>query len=104
MPDLNFQQFSTVQSAQSPTSPNTLAMAATIAPTNFLTFLSGTVPLATITPPVTGAHVLAFVATTAATTIATLTTGNIQLASTWVPNKVLLMTYDPNTAKYYPSY
>lgn len=104
MSDLNFQNFSTVQSAQTPTLPNTMAMAATIAPTNFLTFLTGTVPVATITPPVTGAHMLAFIATTAATTAVTVTTGNIILASTWVANKVLYMTYDPSSAKYYPSY
>ncbi len=103
MPDLNFQQLSTVQSISEP-GPNTLAMAATIAPSNFLTFLTGTVPVATITPPVTGICTLAFVATTAATTAVTVTTGNIAIATTWVPNKLLLMTWDPLGNKWYPSY
>ena len=103
MSDLNFQNLSTVQSIEQPL-PVTMAMAATIAPTTFLTFLTGTVPVATITPPVTGSCVLAFVATTAATAAVTVTTGNIILASTWVPNKALLMTYDPSSAKWYPSY
>ncbi len=101
--DLNFQKCSTVQSNEQPL-PVTMAMAATIAPSTFLTFLTGTVPVATITPPVTGSCMLAFVATTAATTVVTLTTGNIIIASTFVPSKVLYMTYDPSSAKWYPSY
>ena len=103
MSDALFQNLSTVQDNSQPL-PVTIAMAATIAPTTFLTFVTGTVPIATITPPVTGSCVLAFVATTAATTAVTVTTGNIILATTWVPNKALLMTYDPSSAKWYPSY
>lgn len=100
--DLNFQQMSTVQS-QIQQKPVTLASAATIAPTTFLTNVTGTVPLATITPPVTGSHMLALRFTNASPGV-TGTTGNIGIATTTVLNKVLFMCYDPIPAKYYPSY
>ena len=100
--DLNFQKLSTVQNGLMPT-PVTLASAATIAPTTFMTTVTGTVPVTTITPPVTGSHMLAFRFTTASPGV-TGTTGNIGIASTTVVNKILLMCYDPVAAKYYPSY
>jgi hypothetical protein len=103
MSDLNFQNISTVQSNEQP-APVTLASAATIAPSTFLTFLTGTTSIATITPPVTGSHLLALVSTDSGTTNATVTTGNIIKASTFVQNKALLMVYDPVGNKYYPSY
>lgn len=102
--DLNFQNFSTVQSIQQP-KPATIASAATIAPVGFLTVVSGTVPITTITPPVTGQHMLAFRFSVAATQgPVTGTTGNLALSTTTVTTKFLLMVYDPNSAKYYPSY
>lgn len=100
--DLNFQNISTVQNSLQP-KPVTIASSATIAPTGFLTFISGSVPLATITPPVTGQHLLGFIATSASPGV-TATTGNIAIATTVVLSKLLLMAYDPITAKYYPSY
>lgn len=100
--DLNFQKMSTAQSAAMGTAV-TLASAATIAPTTWLTFVTGTTQVATITPPVNGIHSLVLVFTNASPG-ATLTSGNIQLATTVVQNKALMMTYDPGTAKYYPSY
>lgn len=100
--DLNFQNLSTVQNLLQP-KPVTIASSATIAPTTFLTFVSGSVPLATITPPVSGAHLLGFIFTSASPGV-TATTGNIAIATTTVLSKMLLMGYDPNTAKYYPSY
>jgi hypothetical protein len=103
MSDLNFQNISTVQSGLQPT-PATLASAATIAPSTFLTFLTGTTSIATITPPVSGSHMLCLVSTDSGTTNATVTTGNIIKASTFVQNKALLMVYDPVGNKYYPSY
>ena len=103
MSDLLHQNFSTVQSQLQP-NPVTMAAATTIAPSTFLTFLTGTTSVATITPPVSGCHMLALVSTDSGTTNATVTTGNIQLASTFVRYKALLMTYDPASAKYYPSY
>ena len=103
MSDLLHQNFSTVQSQQQP-NPVTMAAATTIAPTTFITFLTGTTSVATITPPVTGQHMLCLISTDTGTTNATVTTGNIALASTFVTKKALYMAYDPATAKYYPSY
>ena len=103
MSDLLFQNISTVQSQQQP-NPATLASATTIAPTTFVTFLTGTTSIATVTPPVTGSHMLCLVSTDTGTTNATVTTGNIAKASTFVQNKALYLAYDPATAKYYPSY
>lgn len=95
--DLNFQQISTVQDGKQP-KPVTLTAAATIAPTTFLTRLSGTTAVATITPPVTGSHMLAIVAGT--TTAAFTTSGNIVGITTADTTAPSLFIYDPITAKY----
>jgi hypothetical protein len=99
MSDLNFQAFSTVQSDQQQ-NPNTIASAATITPVTLLTYVTGTVAVATIVPPVTGQHMLALIYTDATPTAMT-TTGNI--ASITVPtiNLPTLMFYDPALKKYY---
>ncbi len=100
MSDLNFQQFSTVQS-KSQTPPNTIASTTTIAPSNFLSLVSGTVDIATVTPPVTGAHMLTLVFTHT-TPGDLLTTGNILVGSTTLTQNVpVLLFYDPNQAAYY---
>lgn len=82
----------------------TIASASTIAPTQYITFISGTTAINTITPPSSvssGGGALILIPTGAFTTT---TSGNIALASTAVPNKVLIMAYDSATAKWYPSY
>ena len=100
MSDLNFQQLSTVQDKPM-LLPATIASTTTIAPTTFLTFISGTTDIATITPPVTGSVLLAFVWTTTSPG-SFLTTGNIAVGSTTlVQNKMNLLCYDPSTAKWY---
>lgn len=99
MADLNFQNFSTVQSNQQPM-PTTIASAATIAPTGFLTILSGTTQLETITPPVSGVHLLAFVFTNAAPGVF-LTSGNILTAVTPTQNVPTFLLYDPLQQAYY---
>lgn len=99
MPDLNFQDISTVQSNLQP-KPVTLASAATIAPTTFITFVTGTVTIATITPPVSGQHMLILIFTNASPGI-TLTSGNIQRAATPIQNVPTIFVYDPLTAKYW---
>lgn len=101
MSDLLHQNFCSHQSNEQP-GPVTQASATTLAPTTLITFLSGTTSIATITPPVTGQHRVVLIATV--TTLATVTTGNIALATTLVANKALELFYDPNGAKYYPSY
>lgn len=99
MPDLNFQDLSTVASGQQP-KPATIASAATVAPSTFLTFISGTVAIATITPPVTGAHMLVFVFTTTTPTAFT-TTGNIKAVATPTTNLPVVLVYNPIEGKYY---
>lgn len=99
MPDLNFQDLSTVQSALQP-KPTRMPCAATIAPSTFLTFLAGTTAIATITPPVSGAHMLVMVFTTNQSG-QWATTGNIISGTTTANLDVpQLLFYDPVTAKY----
>ena len=81
------------------TAPLTLASAATIAPSTFLTLLTGNTGIATITPPVPHAHMLALVF---AGTAGVLATGNINIAVAGVVGQVMLLVYNPTTAKYYP--
>lgn len=106
MSDLNHQNIASVQSKLQP-GPVTVAAAATINPSTFLTIVTGTTAIATITPPVTGSHLLAVVV--AVTNFSGfLTTGNILVASitnsTVWSNKVNLFVYNPLTAKYHPQY
>lgn len=96
---LLWQNLSTVQSKQQAT-PNTIASAATVAPTTHLTFISGTTAIATITPPVEGTQVLQFVFTTT-TPVAFTTTGNIKAVLTPTQNLPVILTYNPIEAKYY---
>lgn len=104
--DLLFQNISSVQSSQQP-APVTLVAAATLAPTTYVTFITGTTALATITPPVSGQHSLVLIAKST-NWAGCLTTGNILVASitngtTWA-NRANVFVYDPASAKYYPQY
>lgn len=101
MSDLQFQDISTVASDKNP-KPPTIASAATVAPTTFLSFISGTVAIATITPPVSGAHMLAFIFTTTTPTAFT-TTGNIKAVATPATNLPVLLIFNPIENKYYAS-
>lgn len=96
MPDLNFQDISTVQSLQQP-KPPTVTAAATIAPTTFLTVLSGNTAVSTITPPVTGTHMLAIIP---GTTTGFTTGGNVSGGTTTVSGRVYLFVYNPLTGVY----
>jgi hypothetical protein len=101
MSDLLHQNIATVQSNEQP-APVTLASATTLAPTTFMTIVSGTTDVGTITPPVTGQHMLALIFNSA-TPGDLLTTGNILVGSTVVTQNVpVLLFYDPLQAKYYP--
>jgi hypothetical protein len=99
MADLNFQNLSTVQNSLQPL-PVTIASAATVAPTTFLTFITGTTQIATITPPVTGTHMLAIIHTNAAPATY-LTNGNVLTAVVPTQNIPCFFWYDPIQAKYY---
>jgi hypothetical protein len=80
-------------------SPATLVSAATIAPSSFLTVLTGNTAVVTITPPVQHAHMLAVqFAGTAGVTAA----GNIFAAKASVVGEVILFVFNPNTQKYLP--
>jgi len=83
------------------TTPPTIASAATIAPTHKFTKITGTVQVATITPPMPGFHILWFMFTNAAPG-ALLVTGNILTAYTPITNRPFAMLYDPSTGKYNP--
>lgn len=101
MSDLLFQQLSSVNNGLQPVPP-TIASAATISPQTFITFVTGTVQVATITPFVSGAHLLVLVFTDASPG-ALVTTGNIKRAITPVQNIPALFFYDPVTALYWPA-
>lgn len=98
MADLDFQNFSTVQSSLQPM-PATIASAATIAPTGFITVVSGTAAVVNITPPVSGAHMLVIIPSGAFTMTAA---GNLAtaMAAATVGQPVFLV-YSPTTKKYY---
>ena len=99
MPDLNFQDLSTVQSGLQP-KPPTAAAAATISPVTKMSFWTGTTQVATITPPVTGYCELTLVFTDA-NPGAFLTTGNIKTAYTPIQNRPIDVCYDPLSAKWW---
>lgn len=89
--DFLFQQLGTVQDATQPT-PVTVAAAATIAPANFVTVLTGNTAVATITPPVAGAHMLCIVP---GTTTGFTTGGNIIGATATISGRAYLFVFNP---------
>jgi len=99
MSDLLFQDLSTAQSNKQPLPP-TIASAATIAPKTKFTFLTGTVTIATITPPTTGYCELTLCFTNASPGVF-LTSGNIQIAYQPVQNRPIDLCYDPSSAKWW---
>jgi hypothetical protein len=99
MSDARWHDLLPVQSKQN-TPPPTIASAATIAPTNFLCFISGTTQITTITPPVTGAHMLVLIFTNA-NPGGVGNSGNINNTLDVAQYAPLLLFYDPVGAKYY---
>lgn len=81
----------------------TIASASAISPTTEILFISGTAAIRTINSPfgVGNGGRITIIPTGAFTTN---TLGNIALATTAVVNRTLIMTYDPITQKWYPSY
>lgn len=98
MIDSLFQALSTVQSNQQPT-PRTFAATTVITPDTFLTFITGSTAIATITPPVQGTHVLAFIFT--ATNGTFNTTGNVKVAVAATQNVPVFLVFNPIEGKYY---
>lgn len=75
----------------------TLASAGTIAPTTFLTVLTGNVAITAITPPVSFGHMLCIVfAGTAGITAG----NNINNTKASVAGEAMLLVYNPTTGKY----
>ena len=91
-------QIGTVQGPSAPRA-GTLASAATVAPTTFLTVLTGNTAVATITPPLAQGHMLAL---QFAGTAGVLASGNILTAKASVVGEVMLLVYNPNSNKYVP--
>ena len=99
-PDL-WQNLSTVQSEQQPT-PKTIASASDIAAAieTFMSVITGTTAIATITPPIEGTHMLVLVFTNANPGGVT-TGGNIANAVDPAQYVPVLLFYNPVTATYY---
>jgi len=102
MADVLFQNLSTVQSNEQPTPP-TVASAATLSLVNLLTFVSGTVALSTINPPVTGAHILILVFTNVSPGVIPAGTGVGQFKTSITPtqNIPVVCIFDPTTQLYW---
>ena len=81
-----------------------IAAAATIAPLDDVTRITGTVPVATITPPNAYFNGPVYLYSSDATPFTTVTTGNIALATTVTRYRLLTLVYDPSVALWYPSY
>lgn len=96
--EADFQLFSTVHSNLQP-KPATIASANVIAPNSFLTVLTGNTVVKTITPPFASMHMIAV---QFAGTAGVDATGNVQTAKATVAGEVLLLIYNPTSAKYSP--
>lgn len=98
MPDLNFQDFSTIPGPTA-LAPMTIASANAIAPVGFLTILTGNTVVKTITPPLHGVHMLAL---KFAGVAGVDNTGNINTTKASVAGEAMLLIYDTISSKYYP--
>lgn len=101
MIESDFQDLMPVHSRQQK-KPPTIASAATVAPVMKTSFISGTVAIATVTPPIDTYHELTFIFTTTTPTAFT-TTGNIKAVATPTQNLPVNLRYMPAEAKYYVS-
>lgn len=101
MSDLLFQNLSTVQSDQQPP-PKTIASASSLgsAIETFISIITGTTAIATITPPVSGQHMIVLIFTNANPGGVT-TGGNINGAVDPAQYAPVLLFYDPITELYY---
>lgn len=97
--DLLIQNLAPNQSDKQPL-PVTMAAAATIAPVNRLTFITGTTQIATITPPTTGYCEVVLCFTNGAPG-AFLTSDNIKTAYQPIQNRPITLHYDPSSAKWW---
>lgn len=99
MSDLEHQDLNVAQSDKQP-DPSTLASAATLAPTTRFVFVTGTVEVATITPPTSGYCELV-VCFTNGSPAAFATSGNLKTAYQPVQNRPIHMYYIRPENKWY---
>lgn len=92
--------FYTAQSEQQ-LSAATIASAATIVPTGFLTFVTGTVAVANVTPPNEGGLTLIALVFTNANPSAFTGAGNVQSTKDPAQNELVLMVWDTLSNKWY---
>ena len=95
--ECDFEDIALTQGSKNP-KPKTLTTSTTIAPTTFLTILSGSTAVATITPPLTGVHHLAFI--TGTVNNAFTTSGNIVGLTTGNTTQPVLFMYNPISGTY----
>ena len=81
-----------------------LVSAAVITPVDDVSRVTGTVPVATITPPNNYFNGPIYLFSTDATPFTTVTTGNIALATTITRYRMITLVYDPAVSLWYPSY
>lgn len=98
-PDLLYANLVPTQGSQN-LKPNTIASTTTIAPTSFITLVTGTIAIATITPPIQGQHQIVLIFTNASPG-AFATTGNLTNTLAPTQNLPVILLYEPNTAKYF---
>lgn len=100
--DLLFQNLSTVQNLQQLNSVQTLASASDMGGSiqGFLTFITGTTAIATISPIVSGVHMIALVFTNANPGGVT-TGGNIANAVDPAQYVIVFLIYDPISGQWY---
>lgn len=104
MSDLNHQDLNVAHSDKQPLPP-TIASAATIAPTTRLTFVTGTVQVANITPPTSGYCEIVLCFTNAAPG-AFLTNGignPIKVAYQPIQNRPIHLHWDPASKQWWPA-
>ena len=82
--------------------PVTLASAATIAPTTFLTVLTGNVAVTIITPPVLHTHMLALQFAGTGGITATTGVGGILTTTASVAGQIMLLVFNSSTQRYVP--
>ena len=80
----------------------TIASAATVAPVAFMTYITGTAEIATITLPYPAFSGKIVFIPEGAFTLAN--TGNIAVAATAVADRAMVLFYSPAATKWYPSY
>jgi hypothetical protein len=103
MSDLLFQNLSTAQSDKN-LQPTTIASAAAISPVHKFTRLTGTTPVTTIVPPVSGYCELTFVWTTGTANgfTSSAAVNGIAVTYTTITDRPIDLCFDPRTALWYP--